>query len=119
VQGEGGVTPLSGPEKALVRANALKVLDAKRFPQIRFDADDIEETRDGYRLTGTLEIHGRSNRHVVDVRVQDVGDSWQLSSDADVRQTEFGIKPYSMLMGAMKVADDVTVSIRAVQDKSG
>lgn len=119
VRGEGGVTPLSGPEKALVRANALKVLDAKRFPQIRFDADDIEETHDGYRLTGTLEIHGRSNRHVVDVRVQDVGDSWRLSSDADVRHTEFGIKPYSMLMGAMKVADDVTVSLRAVWDKSG
>ena len=33
-----------------------------------------------------------------------------MSCRADVRQSEFGIKPYSMLMGSMKVVDTVTVS---------
>ncbi len=33
VRGEGGVTPLSAPEKILVRNNALRSLDAKRFPR--------------------------------------------------------------------------------------
>jgi polyisoprenoid-binding protein YceI len=113
LRGEGGVTPLSGPEKALVRTNALKVLDAGRFPQIRYQADDIEETGDGYRLSGTLEIHGKSRMREIDVAVADLGDSWRLSCEADVRQTDFGIKPYSMLMGAMKVADDVVVSLTA------
>lgn len=35
-RGEGKVTGLSGPEKALARANALKSLSADRFPHIRF-----------------------------------------------------------------------------------
>ncbi|MBV9090578.1 MAG: YceI family protein [Mycobacteriaceae bacterium] len=111
--GEGGVTPLSGPEKGLVRANAIKVLEAARFPHIRFHTDDIAATSQGYRLDGTLEIHGRSTRRVIEVRVQTLGDSRRMSSQAQVRQSEFGIKPYSMFMGAMKVADDVTVSFTA------
>src|SRR5262245_27634734 len=42
LSGAGGLTPLTGPEKALARSNALKALDADRFPQIRFQAGDIE-----------------------------------------------------------------------------
>ncbi|HUO37328.1 MAG TPA: YceI family protein [Mycobacterium sp.] len=118
LSGEGGLTPLSGPEKALVRTNALKTLGAERFPQIRFHADDIEHTADGYRLTGSLEIHGQTRPQVIEVRVEDLGPSWRLSAQADVRQSEFGIKPYSTLMGAMKVADDVTVSLAAEQAKT-
>jgi polyisoprenoid-binding protein YceI len=117
LRGEGGVKPLSGPEKALARSNALKSLDADRFPQIRFRADDIEKTGDGYRLTGTLEIHGKSHKRVIELRVEDLGESWRLSCDADVRQTEFGVKPYSLLMGSMKVADDVTVSCTVARAK--
>ena len=119
LRGEGGVTPLSGPEKALVRTNALKSLDAARFPQIRFRADEIDQIEDGYRLTGALEIRGKARERVIDVRVEDLGDSWRLSGEAQVSQSQFGIKPYSMLFGAMKVVDDVTVSLTAEQAKDG
>jgi polyisoprenoid-binding protein YceI len=113
--GEGGLTALSGPEKALARSNALKSLDAGRFPEINFHAYDIEQTDDGYRLSGTLDIHGTSRPRVVDLRVEDLGGAWRLSCEADVRQTEFGVKPYSMLMGAMKVVDTVTVAFTATR----
>jgi hypothetical protein len=39
-----------------------------------------------------------------------------MSCEADVRQTEFGVKPYSMLIGAMKVVDTVTVAFTAARD---
>ena len=117
LRGEGGVTPLSGPEKALVRSNALKSLDADRFPQIRFQAEHIEKTGDGYRLTGTLEIHGSARDRVIELRVADLGVSWRLSGEADVRQSEFGVKPYSLLMGSLKVVDDVAVSFAASRAK--
>jgi polyisoprenoid-binding protein YceI len=48
--------------------------------------------------------------------VKNLGETWQLSCEADVRQTDFGVKPYSMLMGAMKVVDTVTVAFTAVRD---
>ncbi|MGX9789670.1 YceI family protein [Mycobacterium sp. MMS18-G62] len=118
LRGEGGVTPLSGPEKALARSNALKVLGADRFPQIHFQASDIEKTGDGYRLTGSLDIHGVTRERVIELHVDDRGDSWRLSCEADVRQTEFGLKPYSMLLGSMKVVDAVTVAFTATRPKS-
>jgi polyisoprenoid-binding protein YceI len=117
LRGEGGVTPLSGPEKALVRASALKTLAADRFPAIKFRADDIEHTAEGYRLTGTLEIRGRTRPRSIDVRVEDLDDRWQVSCDAQVRQSEFGVKPYSMFIGSMKVADEVIVSYTGSRPK--
>lgn len=112
--GEGGVKALSGPEKSMVRSNALKSLDAGRFPQIRFAAQVIERRDQGYRLTGKLEIHGKVHDHVIDLRTEEIGDSWQMSAESTVRQSEYGIKPYSLLMGSLRVADDVTVSFTAV-----
>ncbi|MGZ8749014.1 MAG: YceI family protein [Mycobacterium sp.] len=117
LKGTGGVKALSAPEKSLARSNALKTLDAELFPQIRFWAGDIEKSDDGYRLTGTLEIHGVVNERAIDLRVEDIDDAWRLSCEADISQTDFDIKPYSMLLGAMKVVDSVTVSFTAERAK--
>jgi polyisoprenoid-binding protein YceI len=117
LRGEGGVKALSGPEKTLARSNAMKVLDADRFAQIRFQASDIGTVDDGYRLTGTLEIHGVTGEREIGLHVDDLGDGWRMSCEVDVRQSEFGIKPYSMLMGSMKVVDTVTVSFTAERAK--
>jgi polyisoprenoid-binding protein YceI len=117
LHGEGGLTPMSGPEKALARANALNCLGAGRYPTISFRADDVERTPDGYRLTGTLEIRGKTRPRSIDLRVEDLDDTWRMSCEAQVRQSEFGIKPYSKLMGGMKVADEVTVSYEGSRSK--
>jgi polyisoprenoid-binding protein YceI len=117
VRGEGGVTPLTAPEKMLVRNNALRSLNAKRYPRITFASNDVEATGDGYRLTGTLTIHGTSRPQVVDLRTDDQGGNWWLSSETTVRQSEFGIKPYSQLLGALRVADDVVVAFTAKRTK--
>ena len=105
--GGGGVTPLTAPEKAVARSNALKSLDAKKFPRIRFTSEQISTTADGYRLEGRLEIHGTSRPQTVDVTAHD--DRTRLSAEVAVRQSDFGVKPYSLMMGALKVADEVTV----------
>jgi polyisoprenoid-binding protein YceI len=119
LKGKGGLKALSGPEKSLARSNALRVLDAERFPQIRFRANAIDKSDDGYLLTGTLEIHGVVEERVIGLRAEDLGETWRLSCKADVRQSEFGVKPYSMLLGSMKVVDTVTVSFTAERAKEG
>jgi polyisoprenoid-binding protein YceI len=119
LRGEGGVSALSGPEKALARSNALKSLGANRFRTISFRAEEIVKNAEGYRMTGTLEIHGTPRPRTVDLKVEDLDNVWRMSCDAHVRQSEFGIKPFSMFMGAMKVADDVTVSFAATRAKDG
>lgn len=104
---------LSGAEKALVRSNALRALDVKRHPTIGYRSDEIVATDGGYRLAGSLAIHGKTHPRAIDLQVTDLGDTWRLTSDSVVRQSEFGVKPYSLMMGSLRVADDVTVSFSA------
>lgn len=113
VHGEGGMTPLSGAERALVRTNALKTLQTKRFPQATFRSSAIDRDGDAVRLVGHLQLGGRSGEQTVDVRVERGDADWRISGEAVVRHTDFGIKQYSMLMGAMKVADEVRVGLVA------
>lgn len=115
LRGDGGVKGLSGTEKALVRSNALKSLSASRFPEIRYTTDVIEEADDGYRLTGTLEIRGKSRDHVIEVHTEDLGESWRMSVESTIRQSDYGIKPYSLLMGSVQVADEVSLTFSAVR----
>lgn len=115
--GEGGVKALSGPERALVKSNALKSLGVKRYPQIRFTVETIDPTEDGYRLTGTLQIRGTSRQHAIDLRTEDLGDSWRMSTESTVRQSDYGVKPYSMLLGSMQVTDEVAVVFTAEHPK--
>jgi hypothetical protein len=41
LRGDGGVKSLSGADKALVRSNALRALDAKRHSTICYQCDDV------------------------------------------------------------------------------
>lgn len=117
--GEGGMTPLSGAEKTLVRNNALKSLQAKRFPQAIFRSSSIERGEDSWRLAGTLDLSGQSREQTVVVHV--VGDDADLriTGEALVRHSDHRIKQFSMLMGAMKVADEVRVTLTATVSQAG
>ncbi len=117
VRGDGGLTPLSGPEKLLVRSNALRQFGIDRFPKIGFEAENIDRTDYGYRLAGTLQIHGNTRPHEVALHTEDLGDAWRLSTQTVVRQSDFGVKPYSLLMGSLKVADEVTVAFTARHER--
>lgn len=119
VAGEGGLTPLSAAEKHLATENALKCLGVKSFPEIQFESENVAKTDDGFRLSGVVEIHGVRRPQMIDVVAAERGGSWCMSAEVVVRQSDFGVKPYSMLMGAMKVTDEVTVSFRATWRKDG
>ncbi len=118
-RGEGGVKGLTGPEKALVKSNAMKSLDAGRYPEVNFASEAVEKTDAGYRLTGTLQIRGTSRDHEIDLRTEDLGESWRMSAESTVRQSDYGVKPYSLFMGSLRVADDVSISFTASHAKGG
>ena len=104
---------LAGAEKVLIRSNALKTLRAKKFPQARFRSTSIERSGSLVRIAGVLELAGNSGDQTVEVEVSD--DS--VLGTASVRHGDFGIKQYSMLMGAMKVADEVRVTLSATMPR--
>ncbi|WP_347956710.1 YceI family protein [Gordonia aichiensis] len=113
LSGEGGLTPMTLPERLVARGNALKSLKSGKFGEIGFAADEITATDDGYELTGQLTICGTPRPHTVRVCVTGDDGRTQLAGESTVRQTDFGVKQYSLMMGALKVADEVVVELAA------
>ncbi|MBM7366787.1 YceI family protein [Gordonia hydrophobica] len=109
LSGEGGLTPMTAPERLVARTNALKSLGSSRHPEIVFTADQVTPLDDGYRLVGELAIGGTTRKHTVDVDSDDA----VVRGESPVVQTDFGVKPYSLMMGALKVADEVVVALEA------
>jgi polyisoprenoid-binding protein YceI len=111
--GKGGVKPLSDSDRAEIQKNIQeKVLKTDRNPEIAFVSTAIsgQDTR-FWRIAGQLTIAGTATPVEIEVTADSGGDETVLTATLPVVQTSFGIKPYSAMMGALKVAD--TVNIRA------
>ena len=65
---------------------------------------------DGLTVEGDLTLHGTTRPLGFDVAM--TGDG-TLGATAVIKQTDWGMKPYSTLFGALKVVDEVEVSIDA------
>ncbi|MDY6808538.1 MAG: YceI family protein [Actinomycetota bacterium] len=111
VSGAGGLTPMTAAERSVARGNALKSLDADKFGEISYVSHELTATAEGFRADGTLTIHGRSRPWTIDLLVTDTDDRWQIVSETTISQKDFGIRPYSLMMGSLKVADEVRVVV--------
>lgn len=81
---------------------AQDVLDAKRYPEIRFRG-----ARLGDRVEGVLSLHGREKS--VSFVPRDEGGAW--SAEVRLHQPDFGIKPYSAMLGTLRIQPDVLVRV--------
>lgn len=89
LEGTGGVKPLGDGDKAKIEKSIRK--EVLKGQPISY-AD------------GQLTLNGRT--HPVAATVTDAG------GEATITQSSWGMKPYTALLGALKVADDVTVEAR-------
>ena len=109
IAGTGGVKPLTDRDRREIAVTARKVLGADRHPQATFAASTFEPGSDGGGfIKGTLTLAGISRP--LNLQVSSTGgDSFHAT--ASVRQSEFGIKPYTAFLGALKVSDAVGVEV--------
>lgn len=113
VSGEGGLTPLSAPERAVATANAHRSLQVKKYPEITYRSTSIEQSENGFRVRGALTVHGVERPCDFALDFEEGAPASALATAVPVRQTDFGIKPFSLMMGTLQVADEVTVVARA------
>ncbi|WP_433476883.1 YceI family protein [Spirillospora sp. CA-142024] len=100
-EGAGGVKPLTDQDRAEIKKNLRKVLDAQRYPRITFVSTAVGEDA----VEGDLTIMGR----VKPVRIGAVLDAGRLRGGFTVEQSRWGIKPYSAFFGALRLADEVEI----------
>jgi hypothetical protein len=109
LEGSGGPMKLEAEHKDGIK----KTIDEeilKRTP-IEFHSSAVTSAGGGlYEVTGELELAGK--RAPISFELA-LGDDGTLTATAVVKQTNWGIKPYSALFGTLKVVDEVTVEIAA------
>ncbi len=105
-EGVGGIKPLSDHDREEIAKNLdEKVLGTE---PITFRSSAVEAADDGGRLSvrGELTIRGQSRPAIFEVSV---GRDGHVSGTAALVQSEWGIKPYRGLMGALRVRDSLEV----------
>lgn len=101
-------TQPSAADIAGTRDNMLhKVLDAERFPYAVIHVGSVEHTAGGAALHVVLTLQGRAQAFVVPARVERGRDETIVSGMFEFDQSAFGIVPFSILGGAVKVEDRV------------
>lgn len=111
--------PLNVPDKDKdTVTDVLKgeeTLDVKKFPTVTFKSTAASVGADGaIMLTGDFTLHGvtKSVKLPVTIDVKDGGvvgkGSFKLNT------SDYGIKPYSAFLGAIKVRDEVQIHLRLI-----
>jgi polyisoprenoid-binding protein YceI len=99
---------LSDRDKAEIERNcAREVLEAHQHPEATFVSLDVKESGAGWTVRGKLVIHGVSHEGTFEVHRE--GNKAVARIDIDLRS--FGMKPYSAMLGALRVKPIVLVLI--------
>lgn len=107
VDGHGGPKPLTDGDKPKIEATINdRILKRSR---IEFRSSAVREEGDGSLwIEGELTLLGASGPAAFSLAIDD---DRHLSGAATIAQTAFGIEPYSAMMGALRVSDEVTIEV--------
>lgn len=106
--GSGGAKPLSDKDKADINKSITdKVLGSS---QITFQSSEASLDGGSGSAKGDLNIAGSSDSVNVPL---DIGDDGTVKASITLNQSNFGIKQFKAMMGALKVSDAVVVEIEA------
>ncbi len=109
LEAKGGIKPLSDKDRGDIRKNASeKVLQTQKHPEISFKSTAVEGQAPNLSIVGDLTISGQTRPVTMKATVQDGG---KVAAEVNVKQTDFGLKPYSAMMGAIKMRDDVDIKV--------
>jgi polyisoprenoid-binding protein YceI len=104
LEGLRGIKPLTDKDRADIRTTIdERILFGRR---IAFDSTAVETDNGGLTVRGELELAGM--RRPVSFELEAAADG-RVHGTLPVTQSEWGIKPYRALMGALKVRDTVEV----------
>jgi hypothetical protein len=105
-EGLGGVKPLSDKDRTEIRKNIdEKVL---RGEPVTFRSTAVETAGEKLMVSGELSLVGTSRAASFELEVTGNG---HVTGTLPVTQSEWGIKPYRGLMGALKVRDTVEIVV--------
>jgi polyisoprenoid-binding protein YceI len=95
------------------------VLESDKFPKIKFVSASVSDARKSgetrtFTLNGDLTMRDTTKRLSFPVAVTIAKDRLRATGEAALKQSDFGIKPYSGKLGLIKIGDDVKINFEIV-----
>ncbi len=117
---EGPDFPTDVPESAKegTRRNMLSeaLLNGTEFPEVTLVSQHIEATATASQVRADVQVTVRGQTHTVSVPVvySLVNDELTASGELPIKQTDLGLAPFTAMLGALAVQDELRVRFRFV-----
>ncbi len=115
---EGADFPLNISEdtKSGTRANMLRetLLDGTNYPVISIRSVSAQGPADTPVVVAAMQIKGQTRQITVPVTVRTSGLRILVNGEFSIRQTDFGITPLSVALGALQVVDTIKIKFELV-----
>ena len=98
------------------RKNMLggSLLDAEHYPEIDLQSSGLEQSGSQWLAHVKVTVRGHDSTVAVPVRYEAHGDEIVVSGEFPLKQTDLGLTPFSALLGALQVVDEMKVRFRIV-----
>ena len=103
-------------DRAGTRINMLsdKLLNVANYPTMRIDSTAIEQRADGLTVQAQVALAGATSTLAFPVTVTIADGVVRASGDVTITHEQLGLTPFSALLGALKVADEIGLSYHLV-----
>ena len=116
--------PSEEDKKKIFTAMHNEVLESAKYQKITFKSVSVGEVKktanDNYSfvVNGDLSLHGVTKRISIPVTATITAQQLRATGKYTLKQTDFGIKPYSAAGGTIKVKNEVVVNFNIVAKAS-
>ena len=101
--------PLTDRDRREIAVTARQLLRTDRFPEASFTASGFDQGAGGDgAVQGTLSLAGPDQPVRLEVARNGNG---SYHATGSVRQSDFGIKPYTAFLGVLRVSDAVGIAV--------
>lgn len=108
VNGHDDKNALTASDKLEInRRIQFDVLNTEQHPEIRFTSTHVAAEGENFNITGNLALNG----HTHQLHIRAMHRDGRYIASIHLKQTDYGIKPYSAAFGTLKVKPEVVVEI--------
>ena len=100
---------INGTREHLLGADYLQ---ADRYPFVRIRSLKISGEAPKFAAEARVEMHGQEREMWIPLEVVGLPDRLSVSGSFVLRQTDFGVQPYSLLGGLLSVQDEVVLDFK-------
>jgi hypothetical protein len=94
-----------------------QLLDATRFPSIRLKSEQLRAEGDHWLVTLHITVRDRDSTAEVPVALASTQDELTASGEFDLTHAQLGLTPYSVGLGALRVAETIHIRYRLLAQR--